>query len=91
MLRTECCHASESRDWRWRVWGTHVPAHAHVPPCTPTCAEAEPSCSLVSIGNQAEAKILLGGAGGALKRGPKSSAPREPRCPSWCSGDSGRW
>lgn len=32
--------------------------HAHGPPCTPTCAEAEPSSRLVSLGNRAEAKQL---------------------------------
>lgn len=94
MLCTEGHCASESQEGRRRVRGTPVPARAHVPrarprpPCAPTCAEAEPSCSLVSLGNRVEAKIVQGGAGGAPKCGLKSSAPGEPRRPSRGSGDT---
>lgn len=48
------------------------------PPCTPTCAEAEPSCSLVSLGNRAEAKIILGGAGGGSETWPEELCTQGP-------------
>lgn len=70
---------------------SHVPKCTPTPLCTPTCAEAELSWGLVSIGSGAEPRIVLGGAGrcwGALSRG----APRElrcPRCAQGAPGDSG--
>lgn len=77
MLCTEGHRASESQEARWKVRATHVPVHTHLPrahprlPCTPTCAEAEPSCSLVSLGNQAEAKITQGDTGGGSETWPE--------------------